>query len=138
MLDGRLFYLAQLKSTWLVQCHFESWEESTCNIRPAFDQRSHSHSNELRHLLNQTYKFWTGGGGGGRCIIKCQTHQKYFLNIGILVNFLNILLEYRYTCYRIFNILLEYRYAWYQNFNILLEYRCKVCTISFERLEASP
>ena len=34
--------------TWLVQC-------ST-----AFDQRSHSHSNELRHLLNRTYKFWTG------------------------------------------------------------------------------
>ena len=56
--------------------------------------------------------------------IKCQTRQKYFLNIGLLVNFLNILLEYRYTCCHIFNILLEYRYTCYQNFNILFEYRC--------------
>ena len=56
--------------------------------------------------------------------INCQTRQKYSLNIGILVNFLNILLEYRYTCYHIFNTLLEYRYTCYQNFNILLEYRC--------------
>ena len=56
--------------------------------------------------------------------IKCQTRQKYFLNISILVNFLNILLEYRYSCYHIFNILLEYRYTCYQHFKTLLEYRC--------------
>ena len=54
LLDGRLF------PAWLVQCRFGSWEESTCNIRPVFDQRSHSHSNEFRHLLNRTCKFWTG------------------------------------------------------------------------------
>ena len=52
--------------------------------------------------------------------------SKYFLNIGMLVNFLNILLEYRYTCYHIFNILLEYRYNcchiffYFLNISILL------------------